>query len=148
MGVVMANESSLPNEETFVFESVKSDENLDDFCSQELCQELRSRVDTMEEAVRIIVSTLLEQKNPHITNTLTRKIGKNSALRSVLTILPLPSAHEEEAENTEKEVHHHQSQIGRASDDVTLNSTDSIKGKTVAYTIMLIVVYFIINDIF
>jgi len=132
MGLVMADDRSLPNEETFVFESVKSDENLDDFCSQESCQELRGRVETLEEAVRIIVSSLLEQKNSHFTNTLSRKIGKNPVVRSVLTIPPLPSAHEEEAENTQKEVNH-QSQIGRTSEDALLNSTDSIKGKTISY---------------
>lgn len=146
IGVTMADDSSLPNEETFVFESVKSDENLDDFCSQESCQELRWRVETLEEAVRIIVSSLLEQKNPHFANTISRKIGKNPAVRSVLTIPPLPTAHEEEAENTQKEVNH-QSQTGRASDDTILNSTDSIKGKTATYIIILTAVYFVINAV-
>lgn len=146
MGVVMAKDSSLLNEETIVLESVKSDENFDDFCSQESCQELRGRVETLEEAVRIIVSSLLEQKNPHFANTISRKIGKNPAVRSVLTIPPLPTAHEEEAENTQKEVNH-QFQTGRASDDTILNSTDSIKGKTATYIIILTAVYLVINAV-
>lgn len=139
-GLIMADERSLPNEETFVFESVKSDENLDSFCSQESCQDLRGRVETLEMAVRVIVSSLLEQENSHFTNTISRKIGKNPALRSVLVIPPLSA--QEEAENEPRGAHQHSLQlftnnnssvktnsfITERSDDL-LSSTDSLKGK-------------------
>jgi len=56
----------------------------DPHCSQESCQELRERVESLEEAVRAIVSALSDEKNRHFTKV-SKKIGKNRAVRSVLS---------------------------------------------------------------
>ena len=84
----------------------------------------------------------MEQQNSHFTKTISQKIGKNPALRSVLVIPPLSA--QEEAENEPIKANHQSPQlitnnsssvetdsfITEKSDDL-LSSTDSLKGKIV-----------------
>jgi len=126
-------------------ESIKSEDAEPQLCSQESCEELRERVETLEEAVRIIVSSVLdEEKNPYLTDIINRKMIKNPALKSVL--IPALSIREEEAGSNEKvtEVSFHQRSFNkhstvnihtntidaniRAENDDLLNSTYSNKG--------------------
>jgi len=82
-------------------DSIKSEDAQPQLCSKESCEELRERVDTLEEAVRIIVSSLLdEEKNSYLTDIIHRKMNKNPALKSVL--IPVQSTREEEAASNEK----------------------------------------------
>jgi len=54
------------------------------YCSFESCKALRERVESLEGAVRAIVSALSDEKNRHFISV-SQKIGKNRALRSVLS---------------------------------------------------------------
>lgn len=57
------------------------------YCSLESCKVLRERVESLEGAIRAIVSALSDEKNRHFISV-SQKIGKNRAVRSVL----LPSS--------------------------------------------------------
>lgn len=135
----MANERSLPNEEKPNFVTIQFDKD-DPICSKESCQELCERVETLEDAVRVIFSSLLEAGDPFFTHLLSQKADKNPALRSILVIFN-QSVHQEgaELEPTEtplQSINSNSSLIiidpnieGRADGDL-LNSTGSFEGKT------------------
>ena len=91
--------SSLPNED--VLSTVT--ENTKSYCSQESCQELRERVESLEAAIRAIVSTLSDKSLQPFT-AVSQKLGKNRAVQSVLSA-PISTSEDvqEEAENSPME---------------------------------------------
>ncbi len=56
-----------------------------DNCNHDSCQELRERVESLEEVVRAIVSALSDEKNNHFTSPVGQKIFKSRVVRSVLS---------------------------------------------------------------
>lgn len=54
----------------------------------------------LEEAIRVIASSLLEKKHPHFTNIINQKIANNPALRPIFILKP--SIYEEESASDEK----------------------------------------------
>jgi len=86
--------ASFPSEEKNkkLTEPITSEGNVESYCSQESCQELRERVEQLEEAVRAIVSSFSGEKNYHreleqgtADETLrSNKIRENPALRPFL----------------------------------------------------------------
>lgn len=76
-----ASSSPSPNEEVSKMGFANGEEP---YCSLESCQELRKRVESLEGAVRAIVSALSDEKNRHFISV-SQKIGENRAVRSVLS---------------------------------------------------------------
>lgn len=61
-------------------------ENEQPYCSLESCQELRDRVESLEEVVLSMVSTLSDEKNvSHLTTISQKIIGKNRAVRPTIS---------------------------------------------------------------
>ena len=70
-------------------------------CSQDSCQELRERVESLEEAVRAIVSALSDEKNSHFKiSPVGRKILKSRAVRSINSPA-FPTIQNQDNESTE-----------------------------------------------
>ena len=81
---LMMRVTSFPNEE--IASKKARLENEKSYCSQESCQELRERVESLEEVVRAMVSTLSDEKNiSHLTMVSQKIIGKNWAVRSAIS---------------------------------------------------------------
>jgi len=79
--VMFAASSSQHDESIQIKSSVTSDILKSPYCGQETCHELRERVESLEEAVRSIISALSDEKTPHFT-MVDQKIGRSRAMRS------------------------------------------------------------------
>jgi len=92
--------ASFPNEDisSTAFEA----DNEELYGSKESCQELRERVESLEEAVRAIVSTLSDESLQHFTAVI-EKSSKNRGVQSVLSAPISTSEDVQEEENSPTE---------------------------------------------
>ena len=112
--VMFASSSSHHEEGIQVKSSVTSDIK-SHFCGQETCHELRERVESLEEAVRSIISVLSDEKTPHFT-MVGQKIGRSRAERF--------SANQEKGNHSEKN-----SKISKRDGNGSKIITDPVAGE-------------------
>jgi len=81
-GVTSMRVASFSNEDISSTITVGVD-NEEIYCTKESCQELRERVESLEEAFRAIVSALSEERNQHLKTFGGQMMGKYRASRSL-----------------------------------------------------------------
>ena len=86
-GMIISCSASSTTEDTLSSSTTTLLESEDLYCSQESCQELRERVESLEEAFRAFVSALSntnDEANRHFA-TVSRKMSRNRAVQSLLS---------------------------------------------------------------
>lgn len=81
LGIVSTEDVDLPNESKDIKELSSKEEKQ---CNSESCQDLQLRVNSLEEAVRAIVSALSNQRRSSLLSTIGKEIELNSAVRSII----------------------------------------------------------------
>ena len=83
--MIISCSASSTTEDTLSSSTTTQPESEDLYCSQESCQELRERVESLEEAFRAFVSALSNDEANRHFSTVSRKMSKNRAVQSILS---------------------------------------------------------------